>query len=496
MHLVLLTVIVLIPSDSAAAIGAPGESGNIHRLAHTIAATGNHGRKPAKLRSLQYFERLQTAQTDSSQNTFTDDQSSRIVNRIQSLHDNFIVYSDELLNDENPARHAIPGYTQSLQFIRASRAKATEALQSKDYVSVNRIIAAALGEINKANQLEADQFALYMESAISAYRSEWAAQAAEAIAAARQLRPNDDQVLLWQSNIDNLPALIEAREQLLRAFSAHDQGSEIEAIDKILALTPVAEQSGQEIATLKERKAALQQLRRTARYAEAIAQGNGAIAQRDVPSAKSALQTAKKINPSGARTRQLALDITQLEKRIALEQLESAAALAISEDRWPDAAAALSSILTQNPTHNAANKNLKRASQVIAMQKRLDTYLAAPQRLAAANIAAAARRALQAAEQYATFSPRLISTAAELAAAIGQWQAKVPVYVVSDGETHITVRGVGQVGQTQGREIQLNPGRYTFEGKREGYVSVLIDFTVQNDTAADQTVTVICNERL
>ncbi len=437
-----------------------------------------------------------SAPADSSHITFSDDQSKQVIDQIQSLHDDFILYSDQLLNDENPARHAIPGYTQSIQFIRASRARATAALQSKDYVSVNRIIAAALKEVNKASQLEANQFELYMDSAISAYRSEWAAQAAAAIAAAQQLRPNNDQAQQWRANIDRLPALIEARKRLLRAFSNGDQRGEIEAIDKILTLLPVAEQSSQETAILKQRKAALQKQRRDERYAQAIAEGGGAIARRDMKAAANALQTAKKINPSDTRTRQLELDIAQLEKRIALDQLANDAKRAMAEDRWPDAAAALSSILTQSPAHNEASKNLKLANQVIAVQKRLDSYLADPQRLASTNIAAAARRALQDAEPYSALSQRLQSAAREVNAAIGQWQVKVPVYVVSDGETRITVRGVGQVGYTQGREIQLKPGRYAFEGKREGYVSVLIDFTVQNDPAADQTVTVICNERL
>jgi hypothetical protein len=58
---------------------------------------------------------------------------------------------------------------------------------------------------------------------------------------------------------------------------------------------------------------------------------------------------------------------------------------------------------------------------------------------------------------------------------------KITVEVISDNQTHILVRGVGVVGQTSLKTIQLTPGNYTFEGKRKGYKSKLINVLIPYD---------------
>ena len=65
--------------------------------------------------------------------------------------------------------------------------------------------------------------------------------------------------------------------------------------------------------------------------------------------------------------------------------------------------------------------------------------------------------------------------------------------VVSDNQTNIIVRGVGVVGITLSKTIQLTPGRYKFEGKREGYKSKLIDVLIPYDKTSYR-LSVICDE--
>jgi len=70
---------------------------------------------------------------------------------------------------------------------------------------------------------------------------------------------------------------------------------------------------------------------------------------------------------------------------------------------------------------------------------------------------------------------------------------KVSVEIISDNQTNIIVRGVGVVGITQSKTIQLTPGRYKFEGKREGYKSKLIDVLISYDKTSYR-LNVICDE--
>ena len=71
----------------------------------------------------------------------------------------------------------------------------------------------------------------------------------------------------------------------------------------------------------------------------------------------------------------------------------------------------------------------------------------------------------------------------------------VNVNVISDGKTFVSVRGVGKVGETTGKTIQLKPGTYSFEGKREGYRSKLIEVSIPLNRS-DVQVTVIADERI
>ena len=83
----------------------------------------------------------------------------------------------------------------------------------------------------------------------------------------------------------------------------------------------------------------------------------------------------------------------------------------------------------------------------------------------------------------------------KLERALELYQTKVSVRISSDGKTAIAVRGVGRVGVVMSKTIELKPGNYSFEGKRTGYRSVLIQVNVP--PGADEIeVSVICNEQI
>ena len=78
----------------------------------------------------------------------------------------------------------------------------------------------------------------------------------------------------------------------------------------------------------------------------------------------------------------------------------------------------------------------------------------------------------------------------ELIARINQ---PVPVTVISDNKTYVSVRSVGKVGAVFQKIIELKPGRYTFEGTRRGFKSVLVETFITYDQN-DFSVRVICDE--
>ncbi|MGH8595854.1 MAG: hypothetical protein ACREXT_04265, partial [Gammaproteobacteria bacterium] len=71
----------------------------------------------------------------------------------------------------------------------------------------------------------------------------------------------------------------------------------------------------------------------------------------------------------------------------------------------------------------------------------------------------------------------------------------VPVRVVSDGATDVTIQKFGRLGAVTEQTLSLYPGRYTALGKRSGYRDTRVEFTVVAG-AAVPTITVKCQEVL
>ena len=106
-----------------------------------------------------------------------------------------------------------------------------------------------------------------------------------------------------------------------------------------------------------------------------------------------------------------------------------------------------------------------------------------------------ARQAIEQAQTVEEFSPSVASMTRMLVQEITLYETKVPITVISDGQTSVTVRGVGRVGVVTSKIIELKPGRYAFEGKRTGYKSVLVWLDIPPDQS-EILVSVVCNEQI
>ena len=106
-----------------------------------------------------------------------------------------------------------------------------------------------------------------------------------------------------------------------------------------------------------------------------------------------------------------------------------------------------------------------------------------------------ARQAIEQARTVEKFSPSLVSMIGRLVQEITLYETKVPIKVISDGQTSIAVRGFGRVGVVTSKIINLKPGRYAFEGKRTGYKSVLIWLEISPEQSG-VLVSIVCNEQI
>ena len=67
------------------------------------------------------------------------------------------------------------------------------------------------------------------------------------------------------------------------------------------------------------------------------------------------------------------------------------------------------------------------------------------------------------------------------------------VNIKSDNNTHIILRKIGVVGKTYSKTLKLKAGKYIFEGKRDGYKTILLEKMIKLGEK-QINLEVICNE--
>lgn len=228
-------------------------------------------------------------------------------------------------------------------------------------------------------------------------------------------------------------------------------------------------------------------------FLRAIAEGWKAVDDRELAAAKDALVRAARRRPEHGETRRLEERVAALERAETLDRHLADAQRAAARDDWAASLDAYEKARALEPAHDKALRGRDIASRVLDTQRKIDGFLARPERLGAPAVVEAARKTLTESLPLA-LSPRLRMSAEELERVIEVWQTPVPVRVLSDNRTVIRVRGVGMIGRTENRIVKLRPGTHVFEGKREGYRSKLIEVTVSPGVLPED-VRVICDER-
>ncbi|MCZ6526252.1 MAG: hypothetical protein O6928_06840, partial [Gammaproteobacteria bacterium] len=71
----------------------------------------------------------------------------------------------------------------------------------------------------------------------------------------------------------------------------------------------------------------------------------------------------------------------------------------------------------------------------------------------------------------------------------------VPLKILSNDLTEVTLYKVGKLGYFQSKQLSLAPGRYTAVGSRQGYRDVRIEFTVAPNKPS-QSVIVQCDDKI
>ncbi|OUR71454.1 hypothetical protein A9Q78_09780 [Methylophaga sp. 41_12_T18] len=288
------------------------------------------------------------------------------------------------------------------------------------------------------------------------------------------------------AEIERLPEILALTEQINTANIENQFEKELKLINEMMTLAP-------ERTAVVERKQELINILAQRNFQSYIAQSYQAIKQSDVSKAKQKISAAKKVFPNRQEIQSVETAIRQLEKKQRIAKYQQAAQTAMATDRWQAAKQQLELLLKEQAADKSAQQSLLTATQIINFNSEFDHHINNPYRLSNKSLASSVKSQIEEANALANNSPSLTNKANTLSLLIEKMNKTIPVQVISDNQTHILVRGVGVVGLTQSKTIQLSPGRYRFEGKRKGYKSKLLDVLISYDDTSYQ-INILCDE--
>ncbi len=327
-----------------------------------------------------------------------------------------------------------------------------------------------------------------LAGAKSSYEADDYDAASLGIAEALRLKPGSLEAGELAQAIDGLPPLLALIEKAEIARTENNLEAEKTHLEAALGLDP----SRQYLATRLE-KVTLE-LRERA-FTRHIDQGMAALGRQDLKSAYKSLEKAREIFKGRPEAKLLSKQAAELSRKLEFERLMAKAHRSSQSDDWRSAGALFREAGDLFPGNAEANAGMALATQVVTVTAQLSKHLQAPQRLTSGNVARQAQGAITEARPLANHSRSLKAQAEKLSALLEAYSTKVQVRVVSDGKTNISVRGVGKVGRTENKTIELKPGQHTFEGVRQGFRAKLIDVQIPPG-AVDFVVEIYCDERI
>ena len=367
-----------------------------------------------------------------------------------------------------------------------ARERAVRTFSQGDYETAIATLEDARRQAHHELEARDAAFSEAMQLAVDSLRADDYDQALINITKAGNWLPNHESVAPLRSQIEALPAVLKHIVAAKIRRAENDLDGELAEIKRALALDSSRNE-------LSRRAQILVTEIRDKAFLGAIRQGLAGIDREELELAKDGLSNARSIDAGREEVVILAAEVDGLERRSKTTDLLRKAANHAGRDDWRTAKEIYAEALTVQPTSDLAVHGHRRAADIITLSDEISGHLKTQDRLTASNVARLAQDTVRRAESLTLFSPRLATASKKLEDTLTLYAQEVDIWVNSDGETAIAVRGVGRVGKTPGRVIQLKPGAYTFEGTRAGYRSKLVRLSVPAG-AGKVEVTVICDE--
>lgn len=207
--------------------------------------------------------------------------------------------------------------------------------------------------------------------------------------------------------------------------------------------------------------------------------------------ARSAFNKVLSLDPDNSVARG---GLEQVAKRTDIDRIGSLrqkAQDAEAAENWQEAMDAYNQVLALDANIQFAKDGRQRATDQFRTEGALRNIIANPDKLSSPKLFDQAKEILARAQRLDPRGATLNDQISQVDELIRVYATPVPVTLISDNATKVTLSTVGVLGRFDTREVTLRPGAYTLLGSRDGYRDVRTSLLVRPDM---QPLEIRCTE--
>ncbi|MGI9249035.1 MAG: protein kinase domain-containing protein [Woeseiaceae bacterium] len=376
------------------------------------------------------------------------------------------------------------------QFLRAQEhyTDGDKAYLERDYIAAEVHYLDAISVVEPLFERIEPEFEKALSGAQTAFESGDRAEALRLYELAVAITPNSPVALEGFKRTKNLQSVLRLVEQGLE----YEEDLELEA----------AEASFMQAVTIdplwvpaEEGLARVQRTRTEMEFDQRMSEGLDALASGDYRTARAAFRMAERLIPE---SREPADGLLQVEQGMQLDNISVLEQEALSlqrDEHWEAVAVTYEEILKVDDNLSFAMDGLSHAREMSALHKQLDEYVSDPDKLSTPSVMQKATLLVVDITRRPDIGPRLAAQRDELSRLLKRAVTPIPVALVSDNLTRVSVYKVGNLGNFTSKELTLRPGTYVAVGIRPGFRDVRLEFRVAPEIDM-QPVVVRCEEQI
>lgn len=226
-----------------------------------------------------------------------------------------------------------------------------------------------------------------------------------------------------------------------------------------------------------------------------MSEGLEALAAGDYPSARAAFRMAQQLIPGSKEPADGLMQVNQGMQLDDITVLEQEAMSLERDEHWDAVVTTYEEILKIDGALAFAIDGRARGREMSSLHKRLDDYISDPDKLSVPSVMQKATLLVVDITRMPDIGPRLAAQRDELSRLLKRAVTPVPVALVSDNLTQVSVYRVGTLGRFSNTQLELRPGTYVAVGVRPGFRDVRLEFRVAPEIDM-QPVVVRCEEQI